>query len=806
MRRSKLLFAGLGALLSTSTAFGTAFGAPRLVPWRTHELASRPGPWMVAGSIRVAGPSDVVGRAKAAFMAVRPEAQRLEWVATRVDRFHEGDRIVHFEQVHLGLPVLGASATVRTDAAGVTRLITSDIVESLPTSIQPTLRSEQASRSVQHMTVLPVRAEDAHLVIFRGAGDPTSARLAYVVTPQTIAGIPTVPVFVVDAHTGERLSARDHVVFAKARMYSSNPDQSQLSDLDLPMGASSSSAGALLENPFLKSMNCVDKKEVKKTNFGGLPLTLHVCSLVQDAVADTNGNFTYAPIDDLPNEEKKADSPSRVDPFSEVSMYYHVSRAYQFFRDLQGDPQAQIVADAPLPTVSNLMIPAGLMSFNLQLAADPNTPLDPFDNAFFSSVNSMGQIFKDLYGIETGSIWFGQGATRDYSYDGDVVYHEFTHAVVGNTLNLGGPGIDNYGFFDSEGAMNEGLADYFSSAITGDANVGEYASLGLAPGKKAIRTLDNKDKCPTNIAGEVHYDSTLFSGGLWTVRQSLADASTKRNYDRAIYKAMRSTAAKEKLGYQDFVQIVIETLKTDLPSAAAPLEVEMTSRGVLPACERIFDASNGPLNPLATSGLASVGFVGYGRQYLSSRNAIAPGAIQAKLDLKNASKVKVSFTERLDTTSSMFGASGKPFTAVVLVKFNAPVEWTTQAPIANNADLTLDGDKLATDGTSRSTEFDVPTSATSVYVQVANTGDQDGHYSSLSVTSTQVPGATTTRPDEPAAEEPASAAAAGEESSGCAVASAQPHPNAPRWAALFGLSALAAAILRRSRKRLDRSA
>ena len=85
-------------------------------------------------------------------------------------------------------------------------------------------------------------------------------------------------------------------------------------------------------------------------------------------------------------------------------------------------------------------------------------------------------------------MWFGQGPLKDYSYDGDVVYHEFGHSVVNVTLKLvGTPHMDEYGTSYSPGAMNEGLADYFSSAITGDPDVGEYAVQDLSLGLTAIR-------------------------------------------------------------------------------------------------------------------------------------------------------------------------------------------------------------------------------------------------------------------------------------------------------------------------------
>ena len=70
---------------------------------------------------------------------------------------------------------------------------------------------------------------------------------------------------------------------------------------------------------------------------------------------------------------------------------------------------------------------------------------------------------------------------RDYSYDGDVIYHEFTHGVVDDTIKLQSFHVDRYGVIDAPGAMNEGLADYFSSALAGDPDVGEYASGDISP-------------------------------------------------------------------------------------------------------------------------------------------------------------------------------------------------------------------------------------------------------------------------------------------------------------------------------------
>ena len=147
---------------------------------------------------------------------------------------------------------------------------------------------------------------------------------------------------------------------------------------------------------------------------------------------------------------------SKKDEFSEVSIYYHTAKAYKFFRDLQGDPNAQIVVDKPLKVVSNLQIPAGASSGNFAAAGDPEKPLEPFQNAFFSPAGGgLGQLFQQLYGFDKGALWFGQGPTRDYAYDGDVVYHELGHAVVDNSLKLGAWHIDQRGAIRSRGGTRQ---------------------------------------------------------------------------------------------------------------------------------------------------------------------------------------------------------------------------------------------------------------------------------------------------------------------------------------------------------------
>src|SRR5262249_51706419 len=156
-----------------------------------------------------------------------------------------------------------------------------------------------------------------------------------------------------------------------------------------------------------------------------------------------------------------------LDEFSEQHMYWHVANTYAYFRSLfttlgNADFKLRITKDMakPLPVAVNLC------TINLQ-TFDLSGPLVPFDNAFFSP--GAGNPISDLLIGGQDSIMFGQGSAVDFAYDADVISHEFTHAVIDTLGKLNPPGFeDTQGLTDDPGAMNEGLADYFSSALGGD--------------------------------------------------------------------------------------------------------------------------------------------------------------------------------------------------------------------------------------------------------------------------------------------------------------------------------------------------
>lgn len=766
----------LGALLLTTATTASSARADD-----TNVISRKGTPWIQLGGTYTGSKTDDAEARARRIVVTRSKVASSTLITSGVDRFGDGDTIVRYAQTHRGLPVIGRGASVRLSAGGQPIATVLDFEADLPSRMDAAVTPRDAASIASARTVLGATAKDAHLVVW-----PTldrGARLAYAVLPPVLPGIAMRPRVIVDATTGEILEARDLITFAKANMYPFNPTKTPtLALYDLPMPVD----GPTLTNPFLQSMNCIDKKTVRPIDAFGFSMDVHTCDLLQTAAPDANGDFVYQPSDTPGSKE------AREDTFSEVSIYFHAAKAYSYFRALQGEPEAQVVLDKPLRLVANLQMPPGMTSGNMSKAADPNTPLDPFQNAFFSPAGGgLGSVFQQLYGFDDGALWFGQGPKRDYAYDGDVVYHEFGHAVVDASLKLGAWHVDARGAIDAPGAMNEGLADYFSSAITGDPDIGEYASadMGATEGT-VIRTLANSDACPKAITGEVHFDSTLFSGGLWQARQSLPEGDRVK-FDGALYKAMRANPGRADLGYEDLSKLFLATLKTDLPAGATALEKSMTERGVLPTCERIltFDGTK------IASPDRRIGFVAPGKQTVNI-NGTAPGILQIRAELPpNTSSVSVSFTARSGGGGgggSPFGGNAKPFTPIVLAKLGAPITWAPKT--GHDADLkaTAKEEKGVTSATIAIPEG---TTADAIYVQIANTGDSDGSYDGVMLAFTAGEG-TEDGADDPSADATPPAPTTTTTTTGCSAA-----PGGTSAAILPGMLAAAAmaGLLRRRR-------
>src|SRR5262249_23638604 len=126
--------------------------------------------------------------------------------------------------------------------------------------------------------------------------------------------------------------------------------------------------------------------------------------------------------------------------------------------------------------------------------------------------------------------------------------HEMTHGVVEHTADLVYAG--------QSGAMNEAVADYFGNVIDVTVNrtpmtdpeaslIGGDLCRTLAPKDCAFRDLNDGATTKGFLGlplgssydnGGVHVNSTIFSGALWDIRESLGGELA----DKIVYKALTS--------------------------------------------------------------------------------------------------------------------------------------------------------------------------------------------------------------------------------------------------------------------------
>jgi cysteine-rich repeat protein len=92
----------------------------------------------------------------------------------------------------------------------------------------------------------------------------------------------------------------------------------------------------------------------------------------------------------------------------------------------------------------------------------------------------------------------------------DVIYHEFGHALHHAAL------VEGVGRMD--GALSEGMADFFAGSITGDPGMGR----GFFRDDEALRHIDDpvhEAIWPRDV-GEIHTTGIIFAGAMWDLRKA----------------------------------------------------------------------------------------------------------------------------------------------------------------------------------------------------------------------------------------------------------------------------------------------
>ena len=467
--------------------------------------------------------------------------------------------VVQLEVIAGGLEVIDSSINVTFDRSGQLRGLSGSAIQIANIgSITPTITSTEAYQILHsHRSVETQRFHEngeQRLVWFNRYD---AMRLAWELHPRSL-NITDSHIAWIDAHSGEMIAVENQARHEnQANVYETNPgSNSELETIIVELPERTDDNDMINER--IEALNCINLGEY--VTYQGYEFLR--CSTVHTTESDENGDFLYEP-----------DPMAIDDQFGETHMFYHANRAFDFFTTLG----LTSINDMPLAAIVNYQMAGALQGSDEDLV--------PFENAAFIPP---GQ--SELYtGSSQGSLIFGQGDSIDFAYDGDVIYHEFGHAVVGSTSNLEFLVIDRQGISMAPGAMNEGYADYFSSALTNDSAVGDYA--GSAYGSESsIRDLDNNATCPSILYGEVHQDSKHFSGALWEGRNEWIDlGNDSLAYDIAIFDAMISLQGDST--FDDAVAITVDVVG-DLDETMGELLLTIFAQRNVQDCRRIIDITN----------------------------------------------------------------------------------------------------------------------------------------------------------------------------------------------------------------------
>ncbi|HEY3355559.1 MAG TPA: MYXO-CTERM sorting domain-containing protein, partial [Polyangia bacterium] len=329
---------------------------------------------------------------------------------------------------------------------------------------------------------------------------------------------------------------------------------------------------------------------------------------------------------------------------------------------------------------------------------------------------------------------------------------------------------DEQGLDPAPNAINEGLADEFSSFLTGDGVEGEW-SLG-----DQARDLNAHHVCPDLLWGEEHQDSAAISEPVWTLHKAHGQAIEKpvftalaglpHDADFEVTTAAIESALGDALG---------TTVKDEAHAAFA-------DHGVTD-CKRVITYT-GPREILMSAGVSEVGV------------DPAPGYLQFKYPLaERAQNLKVKFHWSPGLTS-MFGGGTASYK--VVVRTGQPITWTygiNGAVPAKDYEFDLSAPSQASP-TSEGTLPDLLAPG-DYYVMIVGTGQVGGTLQNITITHEAVP------QDDAAVPPPQDDAGAGDDAvnpnvggrdGGCGCRAAATTP-----AGLVGLALLALLVLRRRR-------
>lgn len=202
--------------------------------------------------------------------------------------------------------------------------------------------------------------------------------------------------------------------------------------------------------------------------------------------------------------------------------------------------------------------------------------VDGLDNAYFAADvgnGSAGMVFG----------YVKQGSREvEYALDCDVLYHEYTHAVVDKVASAF---ADQYDYYHEQGGINEGFADYFSCSKLNDPVLAEYA-LGTAYG----RDLRNRNHFPEDLPltnydsatlryyqtfPEVHRTGETWGPVCWDLRQALGQVKADALLFTALSLFTATTLMQDALS-----KVIIADSQLYAGANAATIRRVFNARGI----------------------------------------------------------------------------------------------------------------------------------------------------------------------------------------------------------------------------------
>jgi Zn-dependent metalloprotease len=174
---------------------------------------------------------------------------------------------------------------------------------------------------------------------------------------------------------------------------------------------------------------------------------------------------------------------------------------------------------------------------------DANNPLGFTQITAHAHSTCNGSDVNACFDRNTGELHFGDASSdpffNDFAKEDKVIYHEYTHAVIDD---------QNSGILstcEEEGAISEGVSDYFAGAHTGRSKIGDYV---FASFPSAVRDMSDPvfatysdyqaadgnypNACPSTSGVDVepHDGGELFSAVLWDLRNASGISASEANW------------------------------------------------------------------------------------------------------------------------------------------------------------------------------------------------------------------------------------------------------------------------------------